>query len=115
MATISLGWLAAVEGRPAEAVRLHRSALLTGSRRNAGDVVAFALEGLARAARPEQAATLLGAAAGVRGTSIAGDPDVSSVRARVVESLGTDGFERAYGTGLGMNTQKALTTAGLAD
>ncbi|MEV6915823.1 BTAD domain-containing putative transcriptional regulator [Amycolatopsis sp. NPDC051106] len=115
MATISLGWLASVEGRPAEAVRLHRSALLTGSRRNAGDVVAFALEGLAGAARPEQAATLLGAAAGVRGTSIAGDPDVSSVRARVVESLGADGFERAYGTGLGMNTQKALTTAGLAD
>jgi predicted ATPase/DNA-binding SARP family transcriptional activator len=115
MAMISLGWLASAEGHPAEAVRLHRSALLTGSRRNAGDVVAFALEGLAGAARPEQAATLLGAAAGVRGTSIAGDPDVSSVRARVVESLGTDGFERAYGTGLGMNTQKALTTAGLAD
>jgi hypothetical protein len=78
-------------------------------------VVSFALEGLAGVARPEQAATLLGAAAGVRGTSIAGDPDASSVRSRVVETLGTDGFERAYGVGLGMSAQKALTTAGLAD
>ncbi|WIV59394.1 BTAD domain-containing putative transcriptional regulator [Amycolatopsis nalaikhensis] len=115
MALISLGWLAVAEGRPEEAAGLHRSALLTGRQWHAGDVVAFALEGLAGVVPPGQAATLLGAAAGVRGTSIAGDPDVSSVRARVRESLGADGFERAYATGLAMNTQKALTTAGLAD
>ncbi|HEY3472740.1 MAG TPA: BTAD domain-containing putative transcriptional regulator [Amycolatopsis sp.] len=115
MALISLGWLAVAEGRPEEAAGLHRSALLTGRQWHAGDVVAFALEGLAGVVPPDQAATLLGAAAGVRGTSIAGDPDVSSVRARVRESLGADGFERAYATGLAMNTQKALTTAGLAD
>ncbi len=114
-AMISLGWLALAEGRPAEAARLHRSALLTGRQWHAGDVVAFALEGLAGVVPPDQAATLLGAAAGVRGTSIAGDPDVSSVRARAVDALGADGFERAYATGLAMNTQKALTTAGLAD
>ncbi|MEV7043787.1 BTAD domain-containing putative transcriptional regulator [Amycolatopsis sp. NPDC051061] len=113
MALISLGWLALAEGRPAEAARLHRSALLTGRQWHAGDVVAFALEGLAGVARPAQAATLLGAAAGVRGTSIAGDPDASSVRSRVAESLGTAGFERAYRTGLGMSAQKALTAAGL--
>ncbi|NBH12353.1 tetratricopeptide repeat protein, partial [Amycolatopsis sp. SID8362] len=35
-AMISLGWLAVAEGRPAEAVRLHREALLTGHRWHAG-------------------------------------------------------------------------------
>ncbi|MGW5715506.1 BTAD domain-containing putative transcriptional regulator [Amycolatopsis sp. NPDC003865] len=118
-AMISLGWLSVLEGRPAEAARLHREALLTGRRRHAGDIVAFALEGLAGVAaaesRPEQAAVLLGTAATVRGTAIVDDPDVTSVRTRVAESLGTAGFERAYAAGLGMNTQKALTTAGLAD
>jgi predicted ATPase/DNA-binding SARP family transcriptional activator len=115
-AMISLGWLAAAEGRPAEAAQLHREALLMGRRWHAGDVVAFALEGLAgAAASPEQAAMLLGAAAGVRGTAISGDPDSSSVRGTALESLGMAGFERAYGAGLGMNAQKALTTAGLAD
>ncbi|MGK3199770.1 BTAD domain-containing putative transcriptional regulator [Amycolatopsis sp. MEPSY49] len=114
-AMISLGWLAVAEGRLSDAAQLHRTALLTGRQWHAGDVVAFALEGLAGVVPPDQAATLLGAAAGVRGTSIAGDPDVSSVRARVVDSLGAEGFERAYATGLAMNTQKALTTAGLAD
>ncbi|MFJ9784373.1 BTAD domain-containing putative transcriptional regulator [Amycolatopsis sp. NPDC101161] len=112
---IALGWVALAEGRPADAAPLHREALLAGHRWHAADVVAFALEGLAGVARPEPAAILLGAAAGVRGTAISGDPDVSSVRARVVESLGTEAFERAYGTGLGMSAQKALTTAGLAD
>ncbi|MDS0132881.1 MULTISPECIES: BTAD domain-containing putative transcriptional regulator [unclassified Amycolatopsis] len=113
MTLISLGWLAVAEGRPAEAARLHRSALLTGRQWHAGDVVAFALEGLAGVVPPDQAATLLGAAAGVRGTSIAGDPDASSVRGRVVAALGADGFERAYATGLGMSAQKALSAAGL--
>ncbi|WP_439385473.1 BTAD domain-containing putative transcriptional regulator [Amycolatopsis lexingtonensis] len=113
-AMISLGWLAVAEGRPAEAARLHREALLTGHRWHAGDVVAFALEGLAGAAQPEPAALLLGAAAGVRGTAIAGDPDAGAVRARVRESLGAEGFERAYATGAGMSAQKALTAAGLA-
>ena len=115
-AMISLGWLAVAEGRPAEAAQLHREALLMGRRWHAGDVVAFALEGLAgAAASPEQAAMLLGAAAGVRGTAISGDPDSSSVRGTALESLGMAGFERAYGAGLGMNAQKALTTVGLAD
>ncbi|MFJ7210890.1 ATP-binding protein [Amycolatopsis sp. NPDC098790] len=113
MTMISLGWLAVAEGRPAEAAQLHRSALLTGRQWHAGDVVAFALEGLAGVVPPDQAATLLGAAAGVRGTSIAGDPDVSSVRSRAAAELGADGFERAYATGLAMNTQKALSAAGL--
>jgi Mn2+/Fe2+ NRAMP family transporter len=66
-------------------------------------------------AQPAQSAVLLGAAAGMRGTPIAGDLDASAVRDRVRESLGADGFERAYGAGLGMSAQKALTTAGLAD
>ncbi|GAB3138969.1 BTAD domain-containing putative transcriptional regulator [Amycolatopsis stemonae] len=118
-AMIALGWLAVVEGRPGEAARWHREALLTGRRRHAGDVVAFALEGLAGVAateaRPERAALLLGSAVAVRGTAISGDPDVASVRARVVAALGAEAFERAYGTGAGMSAQKALTTAGLAD
>jgi hypothetical protein len=115
-ALISLGWLALGEGRVADAAALYREALLVGRRWHAGDVVAFALEGLAGAtARPDQAAVLLGAAAAVRGTAISGDPDASSVRTRVRESLGAAGFERAYGVGLGMTAQKALTTAGLAD
>jgi predicted ATPase/DNA-binding SARP family transcriptional activator len=114
-ALLALGWLALVEGRAPEAAALHREALLTGRRWHAGDLVASALEGLAGAAEhPERAAVLLGAAAGVRGTAISGDPDASGVRARARETLGAEGFERAYGTGLGMNAQKALTTAGLA-
>ncbi|MBE8518045.1 AAA family ATPase [Amycolatopsis sp. H6(2020)] len=107
-ALISLGWLASAEGRAAEAAELHRSALLIGRQWNAGDLVAAALEGLAGAARPAQAAVLLGAAAAVRGTAISGDPDVSAVRGRLVESLGVAGFEQAYRTGLGMTAQKAL-------
>jgi tetratricopeptide (TPR) repeat protein len=107
-ALISLGRLASAEGRAAEAAGLHRSALVIGRQWNAGDVVAFALEGLAGVARPAEAAVLLGAAAAVRGTAIGGDPDVSAVRGRLVESLGVDGFERAYRTGLGMTAQKAL-------
>ncbi|MFG1644313.1 BTAD domain-containing putative transcriptional regulator [Amycolatopsis sp. NPDC049252] len=115
-ALISLGWLALGEGRVSDAAGLYREALQVGRRWHAGDVVAFALEGLAGAAvHPEQAAVLLGAAAAVRGTAISGDPDVSAVRARVRESLGAAGFEQAYVVGLGMSAQKALTTAGLAD
>ncbi|MEV6875646.1 BTAD domain-containing putative transcriptional regulator [Amycolatopsis sp. NPDC051128] len=115
-AMISLGWLSCVEGRPDEAARLHRSALLTARQWHAGDVMAFALEGLAgAAAQPEQAAVLLGAAAAVRGTAISGDPDASSVRARVVAALGAKDFERAYGAGAGLGTRKALAAAGLAD
>ncbi|MET8848274.1 BTAD domain-containing putative transcriptional regulator [Amycolatopsis sp. NPDC004625] len=105
---ISLGWLALAEGDPASAAALHREALLVGRQWHAGDVVAFALEGLSGVAGAEQAAVLLGAAAAVRGTAISGDPDVSAVRARLVESLGVDGFERAYRTGSGMSAQKAL-------
>ncbi|MEV4051349.1 BTAD domain-containing putative transcriptional regulator [Amycolatopsis sp. NPDC049688] len=105
---ISLGWLALAEGDPASAAALHREALLAGRQWHAGDVVAFALEGLAGVAGPEQAAVLLGAAAAVRGTAIGGDPDVTAVRARLVESLGVEGFERAYRTGSGMSAQKAL-------
>jgi tetratricopeptide (TPR) repeat protein len=115
MAMISLGWLALAEGRAAEAAAWHRDALVLGHRRHASDVVAAALEGMAGAAEPTQAAVLLGAAAGMRGTPIAGDLDVSAVRARVRESLGADGFERGYAAGLGMSAQKALTTAGLAE
>jgi tetratricopeptide (TPR) repeat protein len=109
MALVSLGWLALAEGHAAEAAAWHRDALLLGRQRHASDVVAAALEGMAgAAAQPAQAAVLLGAAAGMRGTPIAGDLDVSAVRARVLESLGADGFERAYGAGLGMSAQKAL-------
>ncbi|OXM71169.1 BTAD domain-containing putative transcriptional regulator [Amycolatopsis vastitatis] len=116
MAMVSLGWLALAEGQAAEAAAWHRDALVLGRHWHASDVVAAALEGMAgAAAQPAQAAVLLGAAAGMRGTPIAGDLDVSAVRARVRESLGADGFERAYGTGLGMSAQKALTTAGLAE
>ncbi|MEU4518681.1 BTAD domain-containing putative transcriptional regulator [Amycolatopsis sp. NPDC024027] len=107
-ALIALGWLALAEGDRPAAASLHRAALLIGRQWNAGDVVAFALEGLAGAARPSEAAVLLGAAAAVRGTAIGGDPDVTAVRGRLVASLGVDGFERAYRTGLGMSAQKAL-------
>ncbi|MGW4061801.1 BTAD domain-containing putative transcriptional regulator [Amycolatopsis sp. NPDC004747] len=106
-AAVALGWLALAEGDRPSAVSLHRSALLIGRQWNASDVVALALEGLAGATRPSEAAVLLGAAAAVRGTEISG-PDVTAVRGRLVESLGVAGFERAYRTGLGMSAQKAL-------
>ncbi|KDN16730.1 BTAD domain-containing putative transcriptional regulator [Amycolatopsis rifamycinica] len=100
MALVSLGWLALAEGDRPTAASLHRSALSIGRQWNAGDVVAFALEGLAGVARPTEAAALLGTAAAVRGTAISGDPDVTAVRGRLVASLGVEGFERAYRTGL---------------
>ncbi|MFB9687093.1 BTAD domain-containing putative transcriptional regulator [Amycolatopsis plumensis] len=108
-ALVSLGWLAVAEGDRASAVSLHRSALLIGRQWNASDVVAFALEGLAGAAEPKQAAMLLGTAATVRGTAISGDPDVTAVRGRLVESLGVDGFERAYRTGREHSIERELS------
>ena len=96
MALVSLGWLALAEGRPAEAAQLHRSAPADRTAVARGRRRGVRAGGLAGVAQPEQAATLLGAAAGVRGTSIARDRTPPRC-APGASSPGADGFDRAYG------------------
>ncbi|MFE0022101.1 BTAD domain-containing putative transcriptional regulator [Amycolatopsis sp. NPDC059021] len=116
-AMISLGWIAVERGVAAEAGERYRLALLSGRRWHDGTAVASALEGLAGVAmlenEGERAALLLGAAVAVRGTAMAGDFDVARVRSAARNRIGTDAFDRAYGSGLTMPRQKALTTAGM--
>jgi len=111
-AYVSLGWIAAAEGRAETATSMYQQALASVSRWQSSTGVASAIEGLAGVAilerRPERAALLLGAAVALRGTALPGDPDVTRTRAMALESLGDDGFERSYGMGLGMSAQKAL-------
>ncbi|MFD9965767.1 BTAD domain-containing putative transcriptional regulator [Amycolatopsis sp. NPDC058986] len=116
-AMISLGWIAVERGVAAEAGERYRLALLSGRRWHDGTAVASALEGLAGVAmlenEGERAALLLGAAVAVRGTAMAGDFDVARVRSAARDRIGLDAFDRAYGSGLTMPRQKALTTAGV--
>ncbi|GHE71496.1 SARP family transcriptional regulator [Streptomyces longispororuber] len=53
------------------------------------------------AARPEEAARLLGAAAGLRGTLIADDPDVVPLVRAVRARLSPEAYERAFARGRG--------------
>ncbi|GAA4542879.1 BTAD domain-containing putative transcriptional regulator [Amycolatopsis samaneae] len=116
-AMIALGWLAAEQGAATEAGERHRLALRTSHRWRDGTAVAAALEGLAGVAllenEGERAALLLGAAVAVRGMAVAGDRDVARVRSAARDRIGADEFDRAYGQGLAMPRQKALTTAGV--
>ncbi|WP_344615109.1 hypothetical protein, partial [Dactylosporangium salmoneum] len=47
-----------------------------------------------------EAARLLGVAAGLRGTAVAGDPDVARAAAAARELVGPDAFAAAYSAGL---------------
>ncbi|TDD34201.1 tetratricopeptide repeat protein [Nonomuraea terrae] len=101
---IELGYLTELRGDADAAMRLHMEAL--GLARKVGDpaTTVFAVEGAAAAARPEQAARLLGLADAVRrhnqtpvGLSERHDIDRAASRARA--ALGDEAFEAAYAQG----------------
>jgi hypothetical protein len=57
---------------------------------------------------PQRAATLLGAAHGIRGAFDEGSPDAGSVRAAARAQLGHEAFEAAYQQGRGLSQEGAL-------
>ena len=58
--------------------------------------------------RAERAATLLGAAHGVRGGADPSHPDVATVTARATRALGQESFDRGYARGRGMSQDDAI-------
>ena len=75
--------------------------------------LAAAVEGQADAAlltgSADRAALLLGAAVAVRGTTVAGDPDVARIARAASEALGSDGFAAAFARGAALSRDEALT------
>jgi predicted ATPase/DNA-binding SARP family transcriptional activator len=55
------------------------------------------------------AATLLGAAAGIRGMVDQGEPNVRALVAELAESLGPDGYRTAFDSGFGYDRERAVT------
>jgi tetratricopeptide (TPR) repeat protein len=109
----ALGRLAAATGEPAEAVRLHGQALAAARSSPFTAVLADAAEGQADAAvlngSGERAALLLGAAAALRGTVLAGDADVARTASAARELVGATVFAEAYARGARMSEKGALT------
>ncbi|MCI3933317.1 BTAD domain-containing putative transcriptional regulator [Streptomyces sp. AN091965] len=99
---VGLGRAALAESRADEAAEWFERArvLALGSAGTGFDERADVAEALAvTAAGPEEAARLLGAAAGVRGTLIAGDPDVTPVEREVRARLSPETYEKAFELG----------------
>ncbi|MEW2527146.1 BTAD domain-containing putative transcriptional regulator [Streptomyces sp. NPDC047071] len=99
---VGLGRAALAGSRADEAAeRFERARVLVLDSAGTGfDERAHVAEALAvTAAGPEEAARLLGAAAGLRGTLIAGDPDVSPVESDVRARLSPEAYEKAYARG----------------
>ncbi|MDP4511373.1 hypothetical protein [Nonomuraea turcica] len=68
-----------------------------------------AVEGLAEAIPPKQAALLLGIAVALGGTALAGDPDVARAAAEAIAAIGAEAFAEQFGTGAAMSREDALT------
>jgi predicted ATPase/DNA-binding SARP family transcriptional activator len=113
---ITLGRLAEAEGDVSAATERLDQALALASIHVNNTVVALAVEAQAGVAllegAPDRAATLLGAAESLRGSTIAGDPDVARVSAAARASAGPEAFDRAYAAGRGLTRTKALLLAG---
>lgn len=75
----------------------------------AAALAGLALIGLSR--RAERAATLLGAADGVRGGADSGHPDVAAVTAAARNALGQASFDRRYADGQSMPRGQAVSFA----
>jgi predicted ATPase/DNA-binding SARP family transcriptional activator len=94
------------------AVHLHADALAAARASPLADLAAAA-EGQADAAlltgSPARAALLLGAAVTVRGTTVAGDPDVARIARTASEALGSTGFAEAFARGAALSRDEALT------
>jgi predicted ATPase len=63
---------------------------------------------VARRGTPEEAARLLGVAAGIRGLVHRGEPDVLVLFDELTDRLGPPGFERAYRSGFDLERESAL-------
>jgi tetratricopeptide (TPR) repeat protein len=107
---VGLGRVAEAEGDAAGAGSRYREALAVGT----GDLRATAsvAEGLAGVALldddGERAALLLGAGLGLRGMSIAGDPDVARTSRRARELLGDAAYTSAHDRGAAMSREEIL-------
>ncbi|WP_214317206.1 BTAD domain-containing putative transcriptional regulator [Nonomuraea sediminis] len=60
----------------------------------------------------ERAALLLGIGVALRGTTVAGDPDVAAVAGQATAAIGAEAFAAAYATGSAMTRDEALTVLG---
>ncbi|GAA3536400.1 BTAD domain-containing putative transcriptional regulator [Amycolatopsis ultiminotia] len=115
-AWVELGWVAVAEHRPEDARRLMDEAVRTAYQWHNNYALASALEGvagvLAEQERFTDAATVLGAAAGVRGAAVPGQPDVAWVVEAAEAALG-EGFVAAHKAGRELGRQKPLSLDGL--
>ncbi len=87
----------------------HREAVTVARKSFVAPDLAAAVEGLAGAVSGERAALLLGIAVALRGTAVAGDPDVATTAARAGELIGPGAFADAYARGVAMSRDEALT------
>ena len=104
---VCLGYLAAAEGDLAAAQAHHERAIADALPTKDSPVIAGALAGLAnlafREGDPERAATLLGAAVGVRGTMDRSVPDEAELAATVSGVLGEAKYDAAFQRGRGVS------------
>ncbi len=106
MINTQIGFLNALEGAHTEAFERHSEALHLAARGYDAPVTALAIVGLAdlavREGDPERAATLLGAAVGIRGIDDRSLPDPPRVERAARAVAGDEAFSAAYGRGFGM-------------
>ncbi|MEV6771885.1 BTAD domain-containing putative transcriptional regulator [Nocardia sp. NPDC051030] len=131
---IGLGWINISDGAVAQALYDHRTALQLALDHRLRHIAAGAAVGLAGASIPtafattadhamdtradqsadrnaERAATLLGAATGMRGLALEGDTDIATVTAAARAVLGDKRFENAYRLGTEMPPAEVLSLA----
>ncbi|WP_116200805.1 BTAD domain-containing putative transcriptional regulator [Amycolatopsis circi] len=118
VASIALGWIDVAEHRPEDARRRMRLAVEIAHRWHDHGSLATAFEGVAGVFAEEgrfaDAATLLGAAAAVRGTAVPGQHDVAQVTVAAEKALGSGGFAAAYTAGKQLEPHQRLALAGLS-
>ncbi|MEV4360880.1 BTAD domain-containing putative transcriptional regulator [Nonomuraea sp. NPDC049625] len=111
-----LGWAAAMDGDAAQARAHHRAALETAVRSGNLPAAADAVDGLAGAALlagdAERAATLIGAAASLRGADLVADRDVDETAAEAERALGPGRYAEARHRGRGLSAEEVLDLAG---
>ncbi|MBB5966866.1 BTAD domain-containing putative transcriptional regulator [Planomonospora venezuelensis] len=100
---VALGWIAVAEGDADQALSWHRRAIEAGLDHRHLPVTARIAEGLAGVAMlegdGERAALLLGVGTALRGSPLAGDPDVARVSAWCLARIGEAGYDSAHARG----------------
>ncbi len=109
---IALGRIAEAEGSAAAAQAWHRQALSATLASVGSPTAPNAAEALAGVAMleadAERAALLLGVGRALRGSSVAGDPDVARVAARSRARIGAAAYDAAHQRGAAMTRDQAL-------